>query len=218
MRAIHLHDASVDVVALDQVWHAREVVVAAAAERVRDPRLHATAAGRHCGGGSSLRSRHRGEVSAALRPTPFWLDNGRNGIGQFLGPPGLYFADASLPDVATLVGFVGGTTAVEWTRHSAAQRRDAIIHHASVMFGDDALQPVGLVERVWAPDEWGGGGYSNVLTTHAPRRGRHAWLSGCHWSRSPAPSSPPVSPGYVEGAIVAGRAAAAQVALRLSHA
>ena len=29
VRSVHVHDASVDVVALDQVWHAREVVVAA---------------------------------------------------------------------------------------------------------------------------------------------------------------------------------------------
>ena len=137
----------------------------------------------------------------------FWLDNGRNGIGQFLGPPGLYFADASVPDVATLIGFVGGTTAVEWTRHSAAQRHDAIVHQAAVVFGEEALRPLSVIERLWVPDEWGGGGYSNVLTTHAPNAA-DALATGLPLVTFASTELATRFPGYVEGAIVAGRAAA----------
>ena len=193
VRAIHLHDSSVDVVALDQVWHAREVVVAA------PPSAYTTL------GFTPPLPDDFAEAAAAFAPgtvvkfllryeRAFWLDDGRNGVGQFLGPPGLYFADASLPEVATLVGFVGGTTAVEWTHHSIAQRREAIIHHASVMFGDDALRPLSLVERVWAPDEWGGGGYCNVITTHAP----HATII---WTRN----RPRTMPVYSERSLAPAR-------------
>lgn len=216
VRAIHLHDSSVDVVALDQVWHAREVVVAT------PPSAFATL------GFTPPLPQDIAEAAAAFAPgtvvkfllryeRAFWLDNGRNGIGQFLGPPGLYFADASVPDVATLIGFVGGTTAVEWTRHSAAQRHDAIVHHAAVVFGEEALRPLSVIERLWVPDEWGGGGYSNVLTTHAPNAA-DALATGLPLVTFASTELATRFPGYVEGAIVAGRAAAAQVLLRLSHA
>lgn len=215
VRAIHLHDSSVDVVALDQVWHAREVVVAA------PPTAYAAL------GFTPPLPDDIVDAAASFAPgtvvkyllrfeRAFWLDRGRNGIGQFLGPPGLYFADASLPDVATLVGFVGGTTAVAWTRHSQAQRREAIIHHASVMFGEEALQPLSVVERVWAPDEWGGGGYGNVLATHAPHAA-DALAFGLPLVTFASTELATRFPGYVEGAIVAGHAAAAQVLLRLRH-
>jgi monoamine oxidase len=115
-----------------------------------------------------------------------------------------------------LVGFVGGTTAVEWTRHSAAQRREAIIHHAGSMFGDDCFRPLAVTERVWAPDELGSGGYSNVMTTHAPAAADHLAL-GLPLVTFASTELATRFPGYVEGAIVAGRAAAAQVLHRLRH-
>lgn len=215
VRAIHLHDASVDVVALDQVWHAREVVVAVPPSAY--PGLGFTpplpddimAAADSFAPGTVIKYLLRFE-------RPFWLEDGRNGVGQFLGPAGLYFADASLADTATLVGFVGGTTAVEWTRHSQAQRREAILHHASVAFGADALRPTSVVERMWAPDEWGAGGYCNVQTTHAP----FAAEAIAHGLPLVTFSSTELAhrfPGYVEGAVVAGRAAAATVLVRLTH-
>ena len=215
VRAIHLHDASVDVVALDQVWHAREVVVAAPPSAY--PALGFTpplpddiaAATESFSPGTVIKYLLRFE-------RPFWLDDGRNGVGQFLGPAGLYFADASLADTATLVGFVGGTTAVEWTRHSQSQRREAILHHASVVFGSEALRPISVVERLWAPDEWGAGGYCNVQTTHAPLA-VDALAVGLPLVTFASTELANRFPGYVEGAIIAGHAAAAQVLVRLSH-
>lgn len=215
VRAIHLHDASVDVVALDQVWHAREVVVAAPPSAYAGlgftPPLpdDIAAAAASFAAGTVIKYLLRFE-------RPFWLDDGRSGIGQVLDPPGLYFADASLADTATLIGFVGGTTAIEWTRHSSAQRRQAILHHASVVFGAEALRPIGLVERVWAPDEWGAGGYSNVQVTHAPQAA-DALATGLSLITFASTELATRFPGYVEGALVAGQAAAAQVLLRLSH-
>jgi len=216
VRAIHLHDASVDVVALDQVWHAREIVVA-------------TPPSAYAGLGFTPPLPHDiADAAASFVPgtvikfllrydRPFWLEHGRNGIGQFLGPPGLYFADASLADTATLVGFVGGPTAVEWTRHSPAQRTDAIVHHASVAFGQEATRPTSVLERVWTPDEWGAGGYSNVQTSHRPSAA-DALAVGLPLITFASTELATRFPGYVEGAIVAGHAAAAQVLHRLRRA
>ncbi len=216
VRAIHLHEASVDVVALDQVWHTREVVVAAPPSAYAavgfTPPLPADIA-------DAAASFAPGTVIKYLLryERPFWLDDGRNGIGQFLGPPGLYFADASLADVATLVGFVGGTTAIEWTRHSPAQRRSAILQHASVAFGHEALRPTSVLERVWAHDEWGAGGYCNVQTIHAPNAAE-ALAVGLALVTFASTELATRFPGYVEGAIVAGQAAASQVLHRLRQA
>ncbi|HQZ35543.1 MAG TPA: FAD-dependent oxidoreductase [Ilumatobacteraceae bacterium] len=215
VRAIHLHDASVDVVALDQVWHAREVVIAT------PPSVYGT-----LGFTPALPD---DMTQAALSFTPgtvikyllrypraFWLDHGLNGTAQFIGPPGLYLTDASAADAATLVGFVGGTTAIEWIRHSHGQRHDAIVHHASVAFGDAALRPTGVVERMWAPDEWGGGGYSNVQIVHAPQA-TSTLVAGLPLVTFASTELAARFQGYVEGAIVAGRAAASRVLQRLGR-
>ena len=99
VRAIHLHDASVDVVALDQVRTREKSVVA-----VPPTAYNAL-------GFTPPLPDDIAEAAASFAPgtvvkyllryeRPFWLENGRNGgLGQFLGPPGLYPADASLPDV-----------------------------------------------------------------------------------------------------------------------
>ncbi len=213
VRAVHLHDESADVVAMDQVWHTREVVVAVPPSAYSvlgfTPALPDDIAG----------------AAAAFSPgtvlkyllgyeAPFWTHHGRNGIGRFLSPPGLYFADASLPGAATLVGFVGGTTAREWSRHSEQQRHEAIVHHASEAFGPAALGPHTVVEGMWAPDEWGGGGYSNVLTTHAPHAA-DVLANGMPLVTFASTELALRFPGYVEGAITAGRAAADKVLARL---
>lgn len=215
VRAIHLHDSSVDVVALDQVWHAREVVVAT------PPSVYGTL-------GftpplpddmtqAALSFIPGTVIKYLLRyPQPFWLENGRNGTAQFVDPPGLYLADASAANIATLVGFVGGTTAVDWARHSQGQRRDAIVHHASVAFGEAARRPLSVVERVWALDEWGGGGYSNVQITHAPEA-VSTLTAGLPLVTFASTELAIRFPGYVEGAIVAGRAAALRVLQRLGR-
>lgn len=213
VRAVHLHDESVDVVAVNQVWHARHVLAAvppsAYAGLGFTPALPddiATAAGAFAPGTV---------IKYLLRyDSPFWLENGRNGIGQFLTPAGLYFADASTPDRPTLVGFVGGTTAAEWSRHDEADRRAAIVHHAADAFGPSAHAPASVLERVWAPDEWGGGGYSNVLVRHQPTAA-DVLAVGLPLVTFASTEIALRFPGYVEGALHAGRAGAAQVLRRL---
>lgn len=215
VRAVHLHDQSVDVVALDQVWHCREVV--AAVPPTAYAHLHITptlpddiaAAARAFSPGTVIKFLLRYQ-------DPFWLGHGRNGIGQFLAPPGIYFADVSAPGAPSLVGFVGGTTAMEWQRHSPAQRREAILHHAADAFGPEAQQPTSVLERLWAPDEWGGGGYSNVQTTHLPTA-TDTLVAGLPLLTFASTELAPQFPGYVEGAIRAGTVAAAEVLRRLGR-
>ncbi|MEQ1699843.1 MAG: FAD-dependent oxidoreductase [Ilumatobacteraceae bacterium] len=213
VRAVHLHDESVDVVALDQVWHARHVLCAVPPSAYQGlgftpslPDDIATAASAFAPGTV---------LKYLLRyDEPFWLADGRNGIGQFLTPAGVYFADASTPDAARLVGFVGGTTATEWARHDEADRRAAVLHHAAEAFGPRAAAPRALIERLWAPDELGGGGYSNVMVRHDPGAA-DALAVGLPLVTFASTELALRFPGYVEGALHAGRAGAAQALRRL---
>ncbi|MDO8364265.1 MAG: FAD-dependent oxidoreductase [Actinomycetota bacterium] len=214
-RAVHLHDESVDVVSVDQVWHARHVVVAtppSAYASIRfTPDLPEDIA-------AAAQAFQPGTVFKYLigYEQAFWLGDDHHGAGRFLTPPGLYIGDVSGAGHATLVAFVGGTTATEWARHSEADRHAAILHHASVAFGDRALQPLSLLERLWAPDEWGGGGYSNVLAAHAP--GACDTLAiGLPLLSFASTELAPLFPGYVEGALRAGRAAAAHLLRNLER-
>lgn len=213
VRAVHLHDESVDVVALDQVWHARHVLCAVPPSAAQGlgftpplPDDIATAANAFAPG-TVLKYLVRYDE-------PFWLAEGRNGIGQFLTPAGVYFADASTRDAAMLVGFVGGTTAKEWARHDEAGRRAAVLHHAADAFGPQAATPLSLFERLWAPDELGGGGYSNVMVRHDPTAA-DTLATGLPLVTFASTELALRFPGYVEGALHAGRAGAAQALRRL---
>ncbi|MCU1360759.1 MAG: flavin monoamine oxidase family protein [Ilumatobacteraceae bacterium] len=140
---------------------------------------------------------HRDDVG----PTAVWID-----------PAGLYLGDASLPGAPMLVAFLGGPSSEAWRRLTAADRRATLLERLIEAYGPDAASPRSIVERDWPPDRWGGGGYWNVL------------VSGDHHDavdvlRRGAPSVTFAStelaasfPGYIEGAISAGRAAAATVA------
>ena len=122
VRSVHVHDASVDVVALDQVWHAREVVVAAPPTAYASIRF---TPGLPDDFSTAAAAFAPGTVLKYLvgYSAPFWLLDGRNGVGQFLDPPGVYFADASPLDSPTLVGFVGGTTAAHLPGAAVGARR-----------------------------------------------------------------------------------------------
>ena len=213
VRAVHLHDESVDVVALDQVWHARHLLAAVPPSAY--PGLGFTPALPDDIAGAAGAFEPGTVLKYLLRyDQPFWLEGGRNGIGQFLTPAGVYFADASTPDAPTLVGFIGGATAMEWARHDEADRQAAVLHHASEAFGPRATAPVSMIERLWAPDEWGGGGYSNVMVRHDPSAADTLAI-GLPLVTFASTELALRFPGYVEGALHAGRAGAAQALRRL---
>jgi monoamine oxidase len=208
-RAVRVHGDHVHVVAIDRVWRARHVVVAvppSAYGSIRfTPALPAAIA-------TAAQAFAPGTVLKYLLSyaSPFWLADGCNGVGQFVEPHGVYFAAASLPDSPRLIGFVGGPTAAEWSRHTADQRQAAIVHHAALAFGDAAERPEAVLEWLWAPDEWGGGGYCNVQVRHSPFAAEtlaaglpHLTFAGTELATR--------FPGYVEGAITAGRAASDRV-------
>jgi monoamine oxidase len=152
--------------------------------------------------------------------TAHWLAAGSNGTARFVQPYGLYFADASLPGAPMLVAFVAGPLAATWHALDPTRRRAMVVHHAVAAFGGDAANPIAYLEREWPPDQWGAGGYCNVgLVDGQPGGSLHAvetLRDGMRRLTFAATELATTFPGYVEGAIAAGRAAAQQVLDRLA--
>ncbi|CAN7626883.1 flavin monoamine oxidase family protein [Phyllobacterium sp. LjRoot231] len=150
---------------------------------------------------------------------PFWRFSGLSGSVIWVDPRGLYACDASHDDEhPALVVFVGGPIAVEWAALGEAALKQELVSRLVVALGPDAGDPLDILLRDWIGDRWSGGGYSDIVEVmHATdaenilRRG----LPGITFASSELSTS---FPGYIEGAIVAGRLAAQATIKRLQSA
>ncbi len=148
-------------------------------------------------------------IKASLRyDRPFWRDAGMNGTAFFLDPPGLYACDASRGERAALVAFVGGALAVEWGSRGSEGLREAILGKLAAALGPEAREPIDMTVRDWSGDRWSGGGYSDTIADPDARDAEDALRRGLPRVLFAPSELSPSFPGYIEGAIVAGRAAA----------
>jgi monoamine oxidase len=140
---------------------------------------------------------------------PFWIDAGCNGTVRFCEPAGLYVADASVGDAHALVVFVGGPLAAAWRAMGDDDRLAAALRHTAAALGDDAMTPIDVQVRDWPPDEWGGGGYCQFVTGLGEPTQIATLVGGVPRITFAATEYADIFPGYVEGALHAGRWAAA---------
>ncbi|MBI5087922.1 MAG: FAD-dependent oxidoreductase [Actinobacteria bacterium] len=143
---------------------------------------------------------------------PFWRRPDIGATAMWLDPPGFYVGEAS-PDDETfvLVGFLGGAATARWWSMPSDARRAAFIDRLIEAYGPDAAHPVSFVERDWAPDDWGGGGYWNVLVDAGQPDAVNVLRGGAPGITFASTELSPAFPGYIEGAITAGLAAAERV-------
>jgi monoamine oxidase len=143
---------------------------------------------------------------------PFWRDAGLSGSVYFLAPAGLYVCDGSpAPERPTLVAFVGGALAQRWGGKGGRVARHEVLSRLVGAFGPHAGEPLDIVQRDWSGDRWSGGGYSDtiadVAATDAENRLRHGLPRLAFACSELSPSFP----GYIEGALIAGRDAVARL-------
>lgn len=189
------------------VVRCRHVVMAvpptAAARLVFDPPLpdRLTAA---------LASFRAGDVTKILvrYAQPFWHTRGLDGTVRFNDPCGLYVSDASASDAHALVMFVGGPLAAAWRELGEEGRQQLAVQHLVQAFGEDAAQPIDVLVRDWPPDEWGGGGYCQFVTGLGEPVQIDALISGSDGVQFASTELAELFPGYIEGAVHAGRGAA----------
>jgi monoamine oxidase len=146
---------------------------------------------------------------------PFWRARGLSGTVVWNHPHGLYACDASQGSKAAIVVFIGGPSAEEWHGRDPLELQRFVVEELAGALGSEAGDPVEISLRDWVDDAWSGGAYSDAITdvnrTDAEDLLR-AGLPRLHFACS---ELSPSFPGYIEGAIVAGRAAAANVLARL---
>lgn len=150
----------------------------------------------------------------AFYDRPFWREKGFS--GEFLTDgAGLQMGfdyvgvEREFPG---LVGFMTGRYARAWSSRSEEDRKVAALSTFARFFGDEALRPRFFYEKDWVADRWSQGCYAGLMVPGA-------WTDAGQIMRKPegplhwAGTETAVrGNGYMDGAVEAGRRAAAEVA------
>lgn len=148
----------------------------------------------------------------------FWRDHGLSGMVAWRDPSGLFAFDASAaPERPMLTFFLGGPAALAMRGMS----EEVIAAHALARLvealGPEAGEPIDVMLRNWTGDRWSGGAYSDLVVDMDATDAEQLLLAGTKGIVFAASELSPSFPGYIEGAIIAGRAAAERVLSRLSR-
>jgi monoamine oxidase len=148
----------------------------------------------------------------ALYERPFWREQGLNGLGIGNLPTLELTVDSSPPGgPGVLAGFIAGDRAVRWQRLSESRRRQALLADLRAWWGEAAAEPLDLIAHNWNAESWSGGAFTSFLTPGAWTSYGSIWQQPHQrvvWAGTEAAHR---WPGYFEGAIEAGLAAADQV-------
>ncbi|RAZ73765.1 flavin monoamine oxidase family protein [Mesorhizobium atlanticum] len=143
---------------------------------------------------------------------PFWREWGLCGMVMWRDQPGLFACDASKDaDHAALVVFVGGPLALRWHPLGETALQAEITARLVQALGPQAADIVDFSARDWTHDRWSGGAYSDLIIDVTARDAERVILAGAPSVHFAASEVSPSFPGYVEGAIVAGRIAAGKI-------
>ncbi|HEV2506356.1 MAG TPA: FAD-dependent oxidoreductase [Mesorhizobium sp.] len=142
----------------------------------------------------------------------FWRDQGRNGMVLWRDIHGLFVCDTSTDDAhPALVVFIGGPLALRLRALGDAALRAEVLARIAAALGPQILEPLDVAMRDWVDDRWSGGGYSDIVADFSAYDAEALLRAGTapiHFASSELSLS---FPGYVEGAIISGRAAAETV-------
>ncbi|WP_181039029.1 NAD(P)/FAD-dependent oxidoreductase [Arthrobacter sp. Y81] len=145
--------------------------------------------------------------------TPFWVEQGYSGAIMDTDDYGTFILDGTKPtdSLATLIGFVGGSSYDRWAAHSAEERQSAFIELLVKAFGPEAKAPSYFHETNWTTQEWAKGGpvtymppgvlahFGAALRDSVGRIHFAGTEASFQWS------------GYMEGGVRAGQKAAAAI-------
>lgn len=149
-------------------------------------------------------------------PTPFWRERDLSGMVMWRDLPGLFACDASRDaEHAALVVFIGGPLALRWRALDAAALCAEVTSRLQEALGSDAGNIIDFSSRDWIEDRWSGGAYSDLIVDVTAKDAERTILAGAPPVHFAASELSPSFPGYVEGAIVAGRIAARKIIAEL---
>lgn len=141
----------------------------------------------------------------------FWRDCSLSGVVMWRDPPGLFACDTGAPGRPTLSAFVGGPLALEWRQRGPDAVRDDVLAQLASALGQAAARPLDATVRDWSLDPWSGGGYSDLIMDIGAHDAEAVIAAGDPPLFFACSEISPSFPGYIEGAIVAGRVAAGRI-------
>ncbi|UVK42093.1 flavin monoamine oxidase family protein [Mesorhizobium sp. AR07] len=145
-------------------------------------------------------------------PAAFWREHGLSGMVMWRDLPGLFACDASKDDDhAALVVFVGGPLALRWRDLGDVALRAEVTARLVEALGQQAAGVLDLSYRDWTDDRWSGGAYSDLIIDVTATDAERRLLAGTPPVHFASSELSPSFPGYIEGAIVAGRIAARKI-------
>ena len=149
----------------------------------------------------------------AIYERPFWREQGLSGaITSVTGPVSVGF-DNSPPDGSpgVLLGFLEGRAARDAADLPQEERRALVAESFGRLFGREAAEPIGYVDRAWGADEWSRGCYGGFLAPGAWTDYGSAIrepIGPIHWAGA---ETAVVWNGYMDGAVGSGQDAARAV-------
>lgn len=146
----------------------------------------------------------------------FWAEQGLSGTVLFDEAQGISALDASTPEQARLVVFVGGPAALEAARRPSEELRERVGALLATALGPQALRPLAVAERRWLADPWLAGGYVARITPEGRPDAAEVLRDAEGPVRFACSESATSFPGFVEGAVVAGEDAAERIAREMS--
>ncbi|RWE64047.1 FAD-dependent oxidoreductase [Mesorhizobium sp.] len=155
----------------------------------------------------------RNTKAVVIYDRPFWRD--RNLNGNIIATDGSMTAAFDLggqgTDKGILITLFTGRAAYGVDNLAHAERRDVILSKLAQALGNEAREPLEYMDQVWADEEWSGGASSpflvpGVLTTIGAEIREP--VGPLHWAGTHMATQ---YRGYMEGALVAGEAAAQRI-------
>jgi monoamine oxidase len=139
----------------------------------------------------------------------FWRDRGLSGTAMWRDPHGLFVCDTS-GDAGhpALVVFIAGPLAWRWGALGEAGMRRELTARLTAALGPEVDAFIVATFRDWTGDPWSGGGYSDLVLDLDVRDAEAALREGAGPLQFASSELSPSFPGYIEGAVVAGRIAA----------
>jgi monoamine oxidase len=152
-------------------------------------------------------------------PAAFWRAKGLSGMVMWRDLPGLFACDVGKDDDhAALVVFIGGPLALRWRSFGDAALRAEVTARLVEALGPEAAGILDLSYRDWTDDRWSGGAYGDLIVDAAATDAERTILAGAPPVHFASSELSPSFPGYIEGAIVAGRIAAHKIVAEVQSA
>jgi monoamine oxidase len=143
--------------------------------------------------------------------TAFWKETGLSGMVMWRDIHGLFACDTSRDgEHPALVVFVGGPLALQWRALGDEGMRDELKARLVAALGPEAANFTAMVLRDWTNDAWSGGAYSDLIMDLDARDAEAVLREGAGRVHFASSELSPSFPGYIEGAIIAGRIAAGE--------